>query len=96
MSLFKSPKVVIWPKAKVLEIYQPKSDDNILSFDINLWETLADPEIERLNLFFKSNHFTEATVLVSDDVVFTRTFIYDSPATSVSSNEIVTLAAPFC
>ena len=92
MSLFGGHRVVIWPKAKTLDIYLSRSDDNILSFDINLWQALADTEITRLSQFLKSNHFTSATVLIEDNVVFTKSFIYDQAVTSLDPREVVALA----
>jgi len=92
MSLFGGQRVVIWPKAKTLDIYLSRSDDNILSFDINLWQALADAEITRLSQFLKSNHFTSATILIEDNIVFTKSFIYDQAVTFLDSKEVVALA----
>jgi hypothetical protein len=92
MSLFSGQRVVIWPKAKTLDIYLTRRDDNILSFDINLWQPLADTEINRLSQFLKSNHFTSATVLIEDNVVFTKSFIYDQAVTTLDPKEVVALA----
>ena len=92
MSLFGGQRVVIWPKAKTLDIYLNRHDDNILSFDINLWQTLPDTEITRLSQFLKSNHFTSATVLIEDDIVFTKSFIYDQAVTTLDPKEVVALS----
>jgi hypothetical protein len=92
MSLFGGQRVVIWPKAKTLDIYLNRHDDNILSFDINLWQTLPDTEITRLSQFLKSNHFTSATVLIEDNVVFTKSFIYDQAVATLDPKEVVALS----
>jgi hypothetical protein len=88
----KNSRVVIWPKAKTLNFYFSRSDDNVNSFDINLWQPLPDADIARLSQFFKSNHLTSATVLIDDDIVFTRSFIYDQQVTTVDRQEVITLA----
>jgi hypothetical protein len=48
--------------------------------------------------FLKSNKISEAAVLIDDSVVFTRSFVYDEKVTTVTLDEVVTLAkgiAPF-
>ena len=77
MSTSKLSSVVFWPKADTLNIYFAKSEDNLISFEINLWKLQSDEEITRLSAFLKSRRITSASVLVDDDVVFTRSFVYD-------------------
>ena len=84
-------KVVFWPKADSLNIFFAKSEDNLLSFDINLWSDLPPEEITRLSLFLKSKKISTASVLIDDSVVFTRSFVYDEKVTTVSLDEVVTL-----
>ena len=98
MSTSKLSSVVFWPKADTLNIYFAKSEDNLISFEINLWKLQSDEEITRLSAFLKSRRITSASILVDDDVVFTRSFVYDEKVTTVSLDEVITLAkgnAPF-
>jgi len=98
MSTSKLSSVVFWPKADTLNIYFAKSEDNLISFEINLWTPQPDDEINRLAIFLKSKKISTASVLIDDSVVFTRSFVYDEKVTTVSLDEVITLAkgsAPF-
>ncbi|MFA7301331.1 MAG: LytR C-terminal domain-containing protein [Candidatus Shapirobacteria bacterium] len=91
-------KIVFWPKADSLNIYFAQSEDNLISFEMNLWSQQSSEEITRLSQFLKSKKITSASVLIDDSVVFTRSFVYDEKVTEVGLDEVVTLAkgsAPF-
>jgi len=91
-------KTVFWPKAESLNIFTAKTEDNLISFEINLWQEQTESELARLAAFLKSKKISEASVLIDDNVVFTRSFVYDEKVTTVSVDEVVTLAkssAPF-
>lgn len=91
-------KIVFWPKADSLNIYFAKSEDNLISFEMNLWVEQTAEEISRLSVFLKSKKISAASVLIDDSVVFTRSFVYDEKVTTVALDEVVTLAkgtAPF-
>lgn len=98
MSTTNLSKIVFWPKADSLNIYFAKPDDNLISFEINLWQEQSESELARLATFLKSKRISQASVLIDDSVVFTRSFVYDEKVTTVSIDEVVTLAknsAPF-
>jgi len=98
MSTQNLASVVFWPKADNLNIYFAKSEDNLISFETNLWQELSPEEITRLAVFLKNKKITNASVLIDDSVVFTRSFVYDEKVTTVSLDDVVTLAkgtAPF-
>lgn len=92
MSLFSKPKVVIWPKDDSLEIYLDQNENNTLSFETDLWQEQNDDSLKNLATFFQKNKITEAYVLLSDNYVATKTFIYDSVVTELDPNEVITLA----
>lgn len=98
MSTSKPSSVVFWPKADSLNIYFAKSEDNLISFETNLWQEQSAEEIIRLSVFLKNKKITNASVLIDDSVVFTRSFVYDEKVSTVALDEVITLAkgtAPF-
>ena len=93
MSLFSKPKLIIWPKTKVVELYVDRKENNTLSFDLDLWQKCNDKDLEALSLYFRQNKFDSISVLVPDDVVFTKSFTYDSKIDSIDKKEVISLAA---
>lgn len=92
MSLFSKPKLIIWPKTKVVELYIDRKENNTLSFDLNLWQKCNDKDLEALSLYFRQNKFDSISVLVPDDVVFTKSFTYDSKIDNIDKKEVISLA----
>ncbi len=95
MSLFSKPKVVIWPKNKSVEIYLSRKNDNFFSLDINLWEDRTDKDLEGLIYFFNQNKISQASVLIPDDVVVTKSFVYDTKIDTIDKKEVIGLASGF-
>lgn len=95
MSIFSKSKVVIWPKSQSLEIYHDKKENNNLSFDINLWAAHDNSDLQPLALYIKQNNLEACTVLVPDDVVVTRSFIYDTQISEIDKKEVISLAEGF-
>ena len=94
MSLFSKPKLILWPKAKTVELYIDRKENNTLTFDLNLWQKCSDKDLESLNLYFKQNKFDSLSVLIPDDIVFTKSFTYDTKIESIDKKEVISLAAP--
>ncbi|MFA6184880.1 MAG: LytR C-terminal domain-containing protein [Candidatus Shapirobacteria bacterium] len=92
MSLFSKPKLIIWPKTKIVELYIDRKENNTLSFDLNLWQKCNDKDLEALSLYFRQNKFSSISVLVPDDIVFTKSFTYDSKIDNIDKKEVISLA----
>ena len=92
MSLFSKPKAVLWPKATVTDLYLDRLENNIFSVDVNLWKACSSVEIQSLTLLLSQNKVEECTILIPDDVVVTKSFIYDSEITSIEKTEVIGLA----
>ena len=92
MSLFSKPKIVLWPKEEGLEIYLDSADNNIFSFETNLWKEQSEENLRNLATFFHQNKISEVNVLLEDTYVVTKTFIYDSVVTKLDPHEVITLA----
>ena len=92
MSLFSKPKIILWPKAKTVELYIDRKENNTLSFDLDLWQKCNDKDLESLSLYFRQNKFGSISVLVPDDVVFTKSFTYDSKIDNIDKKEVIGLA----
>ena len=93
MSLFSKPKLILWPKTKTVELYIDRKENNTLSFDLNLWQKCSDKDLESLSLYFKQNKFDSVSVLIPDDVVFTKSFTYDTRIETIDKKEVISLAA---
>lgn len=95
MSLFSKPRVVLWPKADSLEIYLDQKNNNSLTLKINLWSECSDSEIQSLNTYLNQNKIDHCQILIPDDVVFTKSFTYDTKIDTIDKNEVVGLAESF-
>lgn len=95
MALFSKPRVVIWPKDNSVNIYLDRADNNIFSLDINLWKSCSESDLQALSTLFAEQGIDTATILIPDDVVFTKSFIYDSEITEIDKNEVIGLAKSF-
>lgn len=92
MSLFSKAKAVLWPKSESTQIYLDRPDNNIISLDINLWQPKAEEELKQLAEYCRQNRIKQLSVLLPDNVVVTKTFIYDSKITEIDKKEISSLA----
>jgi len=93
MSLFSKPKVVIWPKNKSVEIYLNKKENNFFSLDIDLWVKQTEKDLEGLYLFLQQNKVTSFSVLIPDNIVVTKSFVYDTKIDSIDVKEVIGLAS---
>ena len=96
MSFFRRPVVVLWPKSRSTELYfSRKLESNNFSFEINLWKKCDDSDLQTLTLFLRQNHVSQCSILLPDDTVYSRSFIYDSLIPHIDKKEIATLAESF-
>lgn len=92
MPLFSKPKLVLWPKTKTVELYIDRKENNTISFDLNLWQKYEEKDLEVLKSYFQQNKFGSISVLIPDDIVFTKSFTYDSKIESIDKKEVISLA----
>ncbi|HOZ80823.1 MAG TPA: LytR C-terminal domain-containing protein [Candidatus Woesebacteria bacterium] len=95
MGLFSTPKTVLHAKNGGTDIYLDKKENNVFSFGINLWSRCPDSDINSLNACFKENNISVLTIIIPDDVVITKSFIYDSQITTIEKSEVISLAESF-
>lgn len=95
MSLFSKPKIVFWPKDKTLEIYIDKKENNHIPLDINLWQENNDKDLEPLINYLSQNKIKQCSVLLPDDVILTKSFIYDTKIDQIDKKEVIGLAESF-
>lgn len=96
MSLFSRPKVILWPKPHTTEIFLGhKKESNNFSFDINLFKKAEDIDLQTIATFFQQNQISHLSVLLPDDVVVSRSFIYDGKIEHIDKKEIASLAESF-
>ena len=95
MSLFSKPKAVLWPKEGSTELYLDRAENNIFPIDINLWKTCTPAEIQSQTLLLAQNKVDSCTILIPDDVVYTKSFVYDSEVKAIDKTEVIGLAESF-
>lgn len=95
MPFFSKTKVVLWPKQKTLEIYLNRKENNFFSLDLNLWTEKTDKDLEPLLSFLKQNKIESCSVLIPDDVVLTKSFVYDTKIDTIDKKEVIGLATSF-
>lgn len=95
MSFFSKPKVVFWPKDKSLLVYIDKKENNHFTIDINLWQENNDKDLEPLISYLQKNKINNCSVLLPDDIILTKSFIYDSKIDQIDKKEVIGLAESF-
>ena len=95
MSLFSKPKAVLWSKSGVTTLYLDRLDSNIFSVDIDLWKPCTPAQIQSLTLLLAQSKVDICTILIPDDVVLTKSFIYDSDISTIDKSEVIGLAESF-
>lgn len=93
--LFGKPKLVLWPRPKSTDFYQDIKENNLTTFDFSLWSPLAQADIASLISYVKNLSLESLTVLIPDDVVFTKSFIYDTQINTIDKSEVISLAESF-
>lgn len=92
MPLFTKAKSVIWVKSKSVDVYFDREDDNVFNIDINLLTLHTAEELAPLVNFIKQHHLLECPILIGDDVIITKSFIYDSVIAQIDKKEVIGLA----
>ena len=95
MSLFSKTHFVLWPQKESTEIYSSKQENNTFSFDISLWKEQSPQDLRPLILYLQKNKIKSCQVLIPDDIVLTRSFVYDSKISSIEKKEVISLAQGF-
>lgn len=96
MSFFCRSKVILWPKSRSTELFfSQKKESNNFSFEINLWKKCDDSDLQALSLYFRQNHVSQCSVILPDDIVFSRAFISDGQISHIDKKEVATLAESF-
>ncbi len=92
MALFSKPKVIIWPQANSVEVFIDKDSNNHVSFDISLSKPQTQADLEPIIFFCKKNNIKDIHLLLSDDLVLTKSFVHDSTISQIDQNELSLLA----
>ncbi|MFA6519112.1 MAG: LytR C-terminal domain-containing protein [Candidatus Shapirobacteria bacterium] len=93
MSLFSRPQLVVWPKSAGLDLYLISSSvATLTSFDLNLYQPLEEADLSPLKVYLSQNRLKSAKLIIPDDVILTRTFVYDSEIDTIDNKELIVLA----
>lgn len=95
MLFSKKPATVLWPKSDNVAVYRALKENNTFSVDLNLWAKLSESEVSSLRTYLAQSQITQCTILVPDDVLLTKSFLYDSKIESIDKNEVIGLAESF-
>jgi len=95
MSLFAKPKAVLWVKRKSVNLYFDRKENNVFNWDLNLFEPHSVEDLAPLTAFLNQQGLKEGVVLVDDDVIITKSFIYDSVIKTIEKKEVISLAESF-
>lgn len=93
MSIFSRPGAVFWPRPKTLDIYLGRKENNNFTLEINLWEEKSLSDLQSVSDFLKQNRINQCSILIPDDVVHIKSFIYDTKITSIDKKEVINLAS---
>ncbi|MFA6602762.1 MAG: LytR C-terminal domain-containing protein [Candidatus Shapirobacteria bacterium] len=95
MGIFSRPQLILWPKANHLEIYFFRPTDNHFSFDFNLWAEIQPSDLSTLKTFIAQSKAKDAWVIVSDEYMVRRTFVYDSKIDAIDTGELISIAKDY-
>lgn len=95
MGLFNKHKVFIWIKEKGLDIFFDREDNNVFNLEVNLFAPHTTEDLVLVSAFIKQYSLKECTILIGDDIVVTKSFIYDSIISSIDKKEVIGLAESF-
>ncbi len=88
----KKSSVVLFPQSNFLEVYTNAAKDNHTRLEVNLLKEGSSLDLLPAQEFFKVNHFDTYTVVLNDDVVSTKSFVYDEKTEHVSKDEVIKLS----
>ncbi len=95
--LFSSPsKATFWPKPDRLDIFVNRKSNYLITLDLSLWEKKTQKDLETLANLFKDLKPKSIDVIVPDDAVFCRSFIYEDSPETVSQKFVADLSRPLC
>jgi|GEM_PF-607242 len=91
--LFGKPKkLIIYPKLASIEVYVDRTEQNLVSFPISLYKDDAALDLQPLNEYLKKEKPSEVVILLSEEVMSTKSFVYDTKTTMVDKQEVIKLA----
>jgi hypothetical protein len=78
-----------------LEIYLDRKENNIFSFELNLFQEHEAADLSTFAYFLKQNKIDTVSILIPDDIVHTKSFIYDTQIQQIDKKEVIGLAESF-
>lgn len=88
----KKKKLVLWVKTASVEVYSQKTKNNFISIDCNLYKEGIDFELSTLKEYLLKEKLESITVLLGEDTVVTKSFVYDAKTDNIDKEEVVKLA----
>ncbi|RLC35583.1 hypothetical protein DRH14_00550 [Candidatus Shapirobacteria bacterium] len=92
MFVLKHQKVVFWIQKKRLEVYFDKKETNHFSFETDLLTTLDSSQLENLSTFLIQHKVKKVDLLVNNNIVINKSFVYDSKIDKIDNKELMALA----
>lgn len=91
MVMFSKAKTIVYPQRDSTLVYINRKDNNNFMLDQNLWNELDPAKLVSLSDFFK-NVSRQITLLISDDIIVTKSFIYETKIEEITKKEVSQLA----
>jgi hypothetical protein len=95
MSLFSRPQLVLYPKADSLDVYLISNPAVLTTFDINLFKEADPSDLSPLNVYLRQNRIKSVKLVVPNDIIVTRTFVYDSEIDTITPKDLIVLAKDY-
>lgn len=88
----KKKKLVLWAKNASVEIYSIANKNNATVIDCNLYKEGVDFELATLKDYLLHEKPDLITVLLGEDTVVTKSFVYDAKTDNIDKQEVIKLA----
>lgn len=92
---FHKSKVVLWPGQGYVDVYFDRKENNTLKLDIDLFAAPDPTQLQSFNTYLSQNKISQVDILIPDDIILTKSFLYDSQISTIDKKEVVGLAESF-
>ncbi len=92
MLFAKNKKLVLLPKTATTELYLDATSNNHLSLSFSLTKESQTTDLNQIDSYLKSQKPEEVVVLLSEEVMVTKSFVYDTKTTTIDKKEVIKLA----
>lgn len=92
MLFAKNKKLVLFPKSSTTELFLEANSNNHLSLGFSLLKESQPTDLTQIDNYLKSQKPEEVVILLSEEVMVTKSFVYDTKTTTIDKKEVIKLA----